>query len=265
MQNPATQSVRQAMEVDLSQKTSKLAKKLLSLSRGLELDFNEKDAENLQTELQKLNLLSPPRGMESFFARLLRINPSDTSRVTEISVGLEHLLGLGVKDENILIRHSDFSSPAAKNTLPFSVALENLRSAFNVGSILRTCENFGAESVHLLGYTPQSDSKPVRKTALGAEEFVETTSHRSLDSFLESTSRPIIGFETVEGSTNFFEANIPDRPIFLFGNERFGISTESLQKCDQIVHLPMQGRKNSMNVASSVAAALGFYCSRLLQ
>jgi len=253
------------MEVQLTDKMQRLAKKILKGSRLLEEGFEQAKADELKNCLGKLAEFSPPTGMESLFARLGRIEPKDLARITEISVGLEHLLGLGQKDENLLIRHSDFAEPVAKTTLPYSVALENLRSAFNVGSILRTCENFGAQSVYMLGYTPRGDAKPVRKTALGAEEFVKTEVYRNIDLLVESTRRPIIGFETVEGSHSFYKADIPENPIFLFGNERFGIGAESLQKCDMVVHLPMQGRKNSMNVASSVAAALGFYCAELLQ
>ncbi len=253
------------MEVQLSDRADKLARRLLKLSRGLETEFDSSQAAKLRGSLEDLSKLEPPRGMESLFSRLGRIEPTDIQRVIEISVGLEHLLGLSLKDENIVVRHSDHDAPLAITTLPFSVALENLRSAFNVGSILRTCENFGAESVHLIGYTPEPASKAVRKTALGAEEYVQTAMHRSIDHLLESTKHPVVAFETVEGAENFYNVALPANPVFLFGNERFGLSTETLQKCDKIVRIPMQGRKNSMNVANSVAAALGYYCSRMLK
>jgi tRNA G18 (ribose-2'-O)-methylase SpoU len=203
--------------------------------------------------------------MESLFSRLARINPDTGDRVTEVSVGLEHLLGLGLKDDAILVHHKDKKERVNAELLPYAVALENLRSAFNVGSILRTCENFGAQSVHLIGYTPSGDAKPVQKTALGAENFVDTHKHRTVAELVEHSGRPVIAFETVDGAENFYTAELPPNPIFLFGNERFGISPQTLKACHQVVQIPMQGRKNSMNVASTVAAALGFYCSNHLK
>ena len=56
---------------------------------------------------------------------------------------------------------------------PVIVVLENIRSAYNVGSVFRTSDAFLLESIYLTGYTAQPPHKEIKKTALGAEDTVE--------------------------------------------------------------------------------------------
>ncbi|MFZ9695882.1 MAG: TrmH family RNA methyltransferase, partial [Chitinophagaceae bacterium] len=55
---------------------------------------------------------------------------------------------------------------------PVIAVLENIRSAYNVGSVFRTADAFLIEAVYLVGYTAFPPHKEIRKTALGAEETV---------------------------------------------------------------------------------------------
>ena len=56
---------------------------------------------------------------------------------------------------------------------PVIAVLENIRSAYNVGSVFRTADAFLLEAVYLTGYTACPPHKEIKKTALGAEESVE--------------------------------------------------------------------------------------------
>src|SRR5215217_9382830 len=56
--------------------------------------------------------------------------------------------------------------------IPVIAVLENVRSAYNVGSVFRTADAFLIEAVYLCGYTAFPPHKEIRKTALGAEETV---------------------------------------------------------------------------------------------
>src|SRR3954467_6139377 len=57
--------------------------------------------------------------------------------------------------------------------IPVIVVLENVRSAYNVGSVFRTADAFLLEAIYLCGYTAKPPHKEIRKTALGAEETVD--------------------------------------------------------------------------------------------
>src|SRR5688572_16573325 len=55
---------------------------------------------------------------------------------------------------------------------PIIVVLENIRSAYNVGSVFRTSDAFLVEAIYIIGYSAKPPHKEIRKTALGAEETV---------------------------------------------------------------------------------------------
>ncbi len=57
--------------------------------------------------------------------------------------------------------------------IPIIVVLENIRSAYNVGSVFRTSDAFLLESIYICGYTAYPPHKEIKKTALGAEETVK--------------------------------------------------------------------------------------------
>src|SRR5919206_1558082 len=56
--------------------------------------------------------------------------------------------------------------------MPIVVILENIRSAYNVGSVFRTADAFLLEAIYICGYTAYPPHKEIKKTALGAEETV---------------------------------------------------------------------------------------------
>src|SRR5262245_60711205 len=53
------------------------------------------------------------------------------------------------------------------------IVLENIRSAYNVGSVFRTADAFLIEAIYIIGYSAKPPHKEIKKTALGAEETVE--------------------------------------------------------------------------------------------
>src|SRR5437868_11583524 len=62
---------------------------------------------------------------------------------------------------------------AEKN--PVIVVLENIRSAYNVGSVFRTADAFLIEAIYICGYSAKPPHKEIKKTALGAEDTVSWT------------------------------------------------------------------------------------------
>src|SRR4249919_3239977 len=57
--------------------------------------------------------------------------------------------------------------------IPVVVVLENIRSAYNVGSVFRTADAFLLQAIYITGYTAKPPHKEIKKTALGAEESVD--------------------------------------------------------------------------------------------
>ncbi len=176
-------------------------------------------------------------------------------------VPLERELQKNPSDEDFLITTLDKEySEAQLQKIPLHLALDNWRSAFNVGSLFRTADGLGIEHLHLCGYTATPENRAVQKTALGSDKCVSWSySEKTLSKLekLKSEGFYLIAFETSTKAKKL-EDNFPrTKSVLLFGNERFGLNPEEIKACDEIRNIPMQGMKNSLNV--SVCAALAIY------
>ena len=138
------------------------------------------------------------------------------------------------------------------------VILENIRSAYNVGNIIRTADALGWQ-VRLTWYSPSpEDTQKVVKTSLGAEntvglkqfghtvEAVEFAKEQKLLVVAAEITKDSISLETMKKETYPWVAVI-------FWNEVDGVLESTLQLVDQVVHIPMQGIKESLNVGQTSA------------
>ncbi|MBP7669328.1 MAG: RNA methyltransferase [Candidatus Eisenbacteria bacterium] len=142
---------------------------------------------------------------------------------------------------------------------PPRVVLDNIRSAFNVGSIFRTCDAAGARPLYLCGICATPGNPRVVKTALGAEATVPWSHHIStleVIAQLQAEGVFCVGVERTERSAPYDLEEYPERVAFVFGHEVAGIALPVLERCDRVVGIPMLGRKNSLNVATSVGVML---------
>ena len=137
--------------------------------------------------------------------------------------------------------------------------LENIRSAYNVGSVFRTADAFLIESIYITGYTAKPPHKEITKTALGAQETVywkyfETTKE-AIDA-LKKDGYKVFAVEQVTDSISLEKIrNLSVEKIaFIFGNEVSGVEHDTISLCDGCVEIPQFGMKHSLNI--SVAAGI---------
>jgi tRNA G18 (ribose-2'-O)-methylase SpoU len=143
--------------------------------------------------------------------------------------------------------------------MPIVVVLENVRSAYNVGSVFRTADAFLLEAVYLCGYTAFPPHKEIRKTALGAEETVQWKHFANAAealSVLKQEGYKVYAVEQAEGSLHLqhlaFEAT--EKIAVIFGNEVTGVEQTTIAQCENCIEIPQLGMKHSLNV--SVAAGV---------
>jgi 23S rRNA (guanosine2251-2'-O)-methyltransferase len=139
--------------------------------------------------------------------------------------------------------------------------LDNVRSAWNVGSIFRTADGFGLNHLHLCGITPTPESEAVKKTSLGAEETISWTYHKNAvlaAQTLKSEGYRLFALEEDRSiSIQRAKQKIEDEKIVLVaGNEITGVDPDLLSLCDQVFFIPMRGDKRSFNVAVAFAVAV---------
>jgi 23S rRNA (guanosine2251-2'-O)-methyltransferase len=154
------------------------------------------------------------------------------------------------------------------------LVLDNIRSAHNVGSILRTADAAGVERIICIGTTPHpalpDDPRPghvasrntaeIAKTALGAERSISISYEPELRTTLKTLRNngyTIAALEQAEISVNLFDYS-PSGPLALIlGNEVDGVDLSTLENDDIVLEIPMKGLKESLNV--SVAAGIAMY------
>jgi tRNA G18 (ribose-2'-O)-methylase SpoU len=152
-----------------------------------------------------------------------------------------------------------------KRELPATVSvcfwLHNIRSMHNVGSVFRTSDALGADTLYLSGYTPLPPRAEISKTALGAEEHVPWVSVDDLSNQcaeLKKNGYQIISLEQTHSSL-LLDNFKPDsqKMCIILGNEVTGVDDELLELSDAVVEIPQFGVKHSLNV--SVAAGIALY------
>lgn len=146
--------------------------------------------------------------------------------------------------------------------IPVIVVLDNLRSAYNAGSIFRTADAFMVRKIVLCGITPQPPNRELLKTALGATESVEWIYENNITKALQTLKLEGYSICGVEQTTKSialsdFEVEINKKYALVFGNEITGISDAILTLLDHCIVIPQFGTKHSMNV--SVTAGIVLY------
>ncbi len=143
---------------------------------------------------------------------------------------------------------------------PITVIIENVRSAYNVGSILRTCDAALVERVIVAGYTPAPDHPKVQKTALGAQDGIawdRTPTSREAVQHLRGMGYTIAVLEITDGSMLISDLQAEHFPIaLLIGNEVTGVTDEMVATADIALEIPQYGSKQSLNVGVAFGIAV---------
>jgi tRNA(Leu) C34 or U34 (ribose-2'-O)-methylase TrmL len=203
-------------------------------------------------------------GMESsedpvLFERIHHLIASQWPRwnqrqLADFMVPLERYLDRNTTDHEILlVRQSDSLTSKNCETIPLIVLLDNVRSAFNVGSIFRSADCLKIQELFLCGYTASPENLRVRKASLGSERTVPWRHWEKTEDAIDSLRAKgisIVALETADSASNLFTTSLPQPTALLIGNERFGLPSTLLKLADEIVQIPTFGLKNSLNIAA---------------
>jgi tRNA G18 (ribose-2'-O)-methylase SpoU len=153
----------------------------------------------------------------------------------------------------------------------------NMRSAYNVGALLRTADVFALSTVYCTGYTPYPEQEhdfrspelisrlnhKIHKSALGAEHTVRCLHHPGISALLSELRTDgfsVAGLEIDDRSVSIAGYRPPDKVALLLGEEVDGIPAKLRAGCDDLLQIPQFGTKDSLNV--SVAAGIALYTLR---
>lgn len=151
--------------------------------------------------------------------------------------------------------------------------INDIRSAHNVGSLLRTAECLGVSKVFFTGYSPfpniPKDSRlphirnkitrQIHKTSLGAETLLQLAHTSDVLQLINSLKRQgfrLVGLEQAPDAVSLRAYNAPKKVALLIGREVEGIDPKLLAHMDDVVEIPMRGKKESLNVVQATAVCL---------
>lgn len=151
----------------------------------------------------------------------------------------DHRLGIDTKNSSFPEMH---------------VYAEDIRSPFNMGSIIRTAEALGFTSVIRSPFSTDFNHPRCLRTAMDAEKNVaaKTMDLNELADFAGNHALPLFALEL--GGTAVQDFIFPKRGIVIIGSEELGVSPDALELCRSrecgagIVSIPLFGKKGSINV-----------------
>jgi tRNA G18 (ribose-2'-O)-methylase SpoU len=152
----------------------------------------------------------------------------------------------------------DFKS---SEKMPVVIVLDDVRSAYNVGSIFRTADAFRITGIHLCGISARPPHKDISKTALGATESVDWEYYQDVNEAvmsLKNEGYKIYAIEQADESIDLmdFTPGKSEKIALIFGHEVFGVKEELLRMADGCIEIPQFGTKHSFNVAISAGIVL---------
>jgi 23S rRNA (guanosine2251-2'-O)-methyltransferase len=145
--------------------------------------------------------------------------------------------------------------------MPVVIVLDDVRSAYNVGSIFRTADAFRISGIYICGISARPPHKDISKTALGATESVEwkyfQDVHEAVNS-LKDEGYKVYAIEQVDESISLeqFQTEKEAKIALIFGHEVFGVKEDVLPLVDGCLEIPQFGTKHSFNVAISAGIVL---------
>jgi tRNA G18 (ribose-2'-O)-methylase SpoU len=135
----------------------------------------------------------------------------------------------------------------------FHVAIENWQHDLNIGTVVRTANAFLAAEVHIVGSRRWN-----RRGAMVTDRYQHVRHHASIDEFLgwaHAEKLPVIGVDNLPGAVPLETVELPERCVFLFGQEGPGLSGAARDALDLVCSIAQFGSTRSINagVASGIA------------
>ena len=146
----------------------------------------------------------------------------------------------------------------SKRTRNLTVVLDRLEDAFNMAAVLRTCEAMGVQEVHVVK-NPDAPFAPNGAVTQGCDKWLDIIRHEDFAACkkaLHARGFKVLASAIREGAQDLYSLKFDEKTALVFGNERFGVSSEVLDGCDGVFWIPMRGFTQSLNISAAVSAAV---------
>ncbi|MBE99267.1 RNA methyltransferase [Flavobacterium coralii] len=161
-------------------------------------------------------------------------------------------------------RRDKFIEILQSRTRHFTIAIEDVFQLHNTSAVMRTCEVFGIQQMHVI--EEKYGKKIDKEIALGAQKWVDVNRHASAQTCIDSLKQQgykIIATSPHNDSCLMDDFDISQRSAIFFGTEKMGLSDTVMQQADGFLKIPMVGFTESINISSSAAIVIQNLTSRL--
>lgn len=137
---------------------------------------------------------------------------------------------------------------------PFHVAIENWQHDMNIGSIVRSANAFGANTVHIVGRKRWN-----RRGAMVTDRYQHVVHHDTIADLVAWASEaelPIIAIDNVPGCVPIETTPLPERCVFLFGQEGPGLTREAVAAAERVIEITQFGSTRSINASAAAAVTM---------
>lgn len=135
----------------------------------------------------------------------------------------------------------------------FEIAIENWQHDFNIGTIVRNANAFGAKRVHIIGRKHWN-----KRGAMVTDIYLDVVHHSSVEDFIEYIGKtPLLAIDNIPGSHSIAEVKLPMDVVFVFGGEGPGLSESIIERAKSVVKIDQYGSTRSVNVG--VASGIVMY------
>lgn len=163
-------------------------------------------------------------------------------------------------------RKEKFLKILEQRTNHFTIALEDVYQLHNTSAVMRSCEVFGIQNLHVV--EEKYGKKIDKEIAMGAQKWVDVNRYNSNTECLKTLKEKgyqIIATTPHDDSCLLHEFDITKRSALFFGTERGGLSEEVMEEADGFLKIPMVGFTESLNISVSAAIVIQDITSRLRQ
>ena len=137
--------------------------------------------------------------------------------------------------------------------------LDNIEDPQNFGQIIRTAECSGINGIII----PEHNSVDLTNTAIQISQgaFVHIPIYKCVNinrliNDLKNQGFWVVGFENSIKAKPWHDLDYKEKTVLIFGSEGRGIRKKTIEKCDFLATIPMQGNISSLNVSASISAVV---------
>lgn len=163
-------------------------------------------------------------------------------------------------DEFKGLPNEDIKNIVASRTLPFAIAMQHLDHDFNIGTVFRNANAFGAKEIFYVGGRKNWD----RRGSCGIQNYSKIIFHRTIEEFkILKDKYFFIGLDNITGSLPMESYVYPDKPVlFIFGEEGPGLTKDMIDLCDVLVSIKQRGSVRSLNAGVASGIAMYDFCTK---